>query len=392
MRNIVFITLIVVFCIGLFSYAANEDFDKQVRKIHEKAIVVDAHAHSVLHSKRSMEHINLGIDNPYSQIDFIKMKNGEVDAVFYALPIIIDENVKNPSKLIFNSFKVIKDAIDRYHDLAGIATSVDDIKKLNALGKRAILITIEFPDFMEGCIELLEVYQKMGAASFVLSELDGISAKKNDAGGDYAVLSNLGIDAVKRMNELGVMIDISHLPDSLQNEVLKISSRPVIASHSNARGVNDVPRNIPDDIIKTIASKGGAVMVTFYPGHISHEYYLAREEYRKKEKELKEQFKENEKELEQKLNETWDKLQPESVNMEKLIDHIDYIVKLVGPDHVGIGSDFGGDTTPKGLETAAQYPNITAELLKRGYSEEDIIKILGGNLLRILDEVQSKVK
>lgn len=396
MKNIICVTLIVIFCTGILIYSADEDFKNNVKRIHEEAIVIDAHAHPLLFSKRSAEYFNLGIDNPHSRIDFIKMKSGGIDAVFYALPMIFNETLKEPSEIIFNSIKVLKDEINKHSDQVGFAKSVRDIKSLNAQGKSAVLITIEFPDFMEGRLELLDDYAKMGAASLVLSEMDRISEKKTVDNNNNLKLSEFGKRVVKRINELGIIIDISHLPDSLQKEVLTFSSRPVIASHSNARGVNDIPRNIPDDILKMIADKGGAVMVTFAPAFIDREYNIAQtkaiEEYKKLEKEFKEQFKGTEQELRLKLEQIRKSLQPESISFQKLVDHIDYIVKLVGADHVGIGSDWGGEITPKGLESAECMPNITAELLKRGYSEEDIIKILGGNLLRIIDEVHSKAE
>lgn len=396
MKKWLLILLAVLFCIGALVYAEAEDFESRVKRIHEKAVVIDVHCHPMLHSKRIKEKFNMGIDNPLSQTDLVKMKKGGVDAIFLALPVFFDEDKDNPSKLIFKGFKGIKNEIEEYSSQAAMARTVDDIKRLNAEGKKAVLLTVETPDFMEGCVELLDIYSKMGAVSLTLSELDGISEKSADDMNDNTKLSELGKSAVKRMNELGIIIDISHLPDGLQKEVLNLSSRPVIASHSNARGVNNIPRNIPDDILKMIAQKGGAVMVTFYPGHVDYDYNLARtkgnEEFKKQEKELKEQFKGSEYELEQRLEQIRKSLQPPDIGISKLIDHIDYMVKLIGADHVGIGSDWGGDLHPAGLASAADMPNITAELLKRGYSEEDIIKILGGNILRIMDEVQSKTE
>jgi len=365
---------------------------KQIKEIHEKAIVFDAHTHPISRSMKSIENLDLGIDNPNSQIDFIKMKKGGVDAVFYPLPIFIDENEK-ASKVVMDSLKMIKEAIGKYSDLAEIAKSVEDLSKLKSRGKRAIFLSIEYFDVLEGNIDLLEVLKKSGVTSITTTD-DMIKTKNGEGDLENAELTDFSKKIVNRMNELGIIIDITHLPDSLQKKVLNISSRPVIASHSNARGVCNISRNIPDDIIKLIAERGGAVMVTFNPKHISYEYQKAQtkavEKYREMEKELKGKFGENEEELDSKLKDFWNKIQPETVNIEELIDHIDYIVKLVGPDYVGIGSDYSGSTSPKGLESATQYRNITAELLKRDYTEEDIIKILGGNLVKIMEKIQSK--
>lgn len=396
MKKRMLISLAMLLCVGALAYAADEDFDGKVKRIHEMAIVVDAHCHPLLHSKRSRELFDLGIDNPHSQTDLVKMDKGGVDAVILALPIFFDEDEDNPSKLIFRGFQEVRDEIGRHSGLAGMARTAADIRRLNAAGRKAVLLTVETPDFMEGCVELLDVYARLGAVSLVLSELDGISEKGADGKGGSPTLSELGKSAVKRMNELGIIIDITHLPDSLQKEVASLSSRPVIASHSNARAVNDVPRNIPDEILRMIAEKGGAVMVTFDPGWVDHEYHLAwtkaNEEFKRREKELKERFKGSEPELERKLADIRKSLQPASIGISKLIGHIDHMARLVGADHVGIGSDWGGAASPIGLASAADMPNITAELLKRGYGEDDIIKILGGNFLRILDEAGSGVR
>ncbi|NHJ49560.1 MAG: membrane dipeptidase [Asgard group archaeon] len=363
--------------------------EKKIKEIHEKAIVFDAHAHAMFHNKRSLESLDLGIDNPNSQIDFVKMKKGGVNAVFYPLPLLLDDP-ENPPQMVINSFNLIKEVVGKYPDLAEIAYSINDLKKLNSQGKRAIFLNLEYPNILGERIELLDKYKKLGASSIVMTE-DMVTTKNGDTDPEKAELSDFSKEVVKRMNELGIIIDISHLPDNLQKKVMNISKQPVVASHSNARGLCNSPRNIPDDVIKRIAEKGGAIMVSFYPGFIKLDFHTARvkaiEKYREKEKELKEKYGDNIQELENELNEYWTKIKPETVDFELLIDHIDYIVKLVGPDYVGIGSDYGGTFAPKGLETAAQYQNITAELIKRGYSEEDIIKVLGGNLIRIMEKV-----
>lgn len=363
----------------------------QIKDIHEKAIVFDAHAHPILHNRRSIENLDLGLDNPNSQIDFVKMKKGGVNAVFYPLPILIEDK-EHPSKLIISSFKLIKEAVSKYPDLAEIAYSIEDLNRLVMQDKRAIFLNIEYPNILDNRIDLLDVYKKLGASSIVMTD-DIVKTKNEDTDSEDAELTDFSIEVIQRMNELGIIIDISHLSDNLQKKVINLSKHPIVASHSNVRELCNLPRNIPDDIIKMIANKKGAIMVNFYPGLINLEFHLTRlkaiEQYREKEKELKEKYGDNEQQIAKELEDLWNELKPETVKLEELIDHIDYIVKLVGSDYVGIGSDYGGNLSPKGLETAAQYQNITIELLKRGYNKEDIRKILGGNLIRIMNEVQS---
>jgi len=371
----------------------NQKFKLNAKEIHEKAIVIDAHSHPLLQSKIGLVPFDFGIDNPNSQIDFVKMKKGGVDAVFYALPLLRDVKDTNPQQTILDSFPMIQEAVEKYPQLAEIARSIEDLKRIHSEGKRAIFLTIEyFFDFSKNTLDLLEKLRKHGTTSIALME-ESLRSENNDNISNFTELSEVGREIITKMNELGLIIDITHLPDHLQIAVINASTQSVIASHSNARGICNHSRNIPDDIIKMISDKGGVIMVTFNPEFISDEYNLTRtkayEEYKMKEKQLKVEFGDNEEELEKKLDAIWSELEPETVSMEELIDHIDYITNLVGPNHVGIGSDYGGTSPPKGLETAALYPNITAELVKRGYHEEDIFKILGKNLFRIIEKVQS---
>jgi membrane dipeptidase len=171
---------------------------------------------------------------------------------------------------------------------------------------------------------------------------------QNDSG-----LDGFGERVVEEMNRLGVIIDITHTPDSLQLDIIGTSITPVVASHSCTRALNDVPRQMPDSIIRALAERGGVICVTFYPGHISGGY------------------------------------PDQAVTVEDLVDHIDHIVQIAGVDHVGFGSDFlGSENHTVGLESAAGLPAITYSLLQRGYSKEEIEKILGGNLLRVHGAVQ----
>jgi membrane dipeptidase len=193
------------------------------------------------------------------------------------------------------------------------------------------------------------------------------------------------------MNRLGMLIDITHCPDRLQKDILKTSQVPIIASHSVVRALHDIGRNIPDDILRAIAAKGGVVCMTFYCGHLSEEYtekvQKPRQIFNKEQKRLRTEYKNDPDKLNEKLMALDKKIFPPGVDIEILIDHMDHAVKVAGVDHVGLGSDFGGIHNPVGLETAAGFPLITYHLLKRGYKEEDVKKILGGNLLRVFGEV-----
>src|SRR4029453_14713106 len=207
-------------------------------------------------------------------------------------------------------------------------------------------------------------------------------------------LSDFGKDVVREMNRIGMLVDISHVSDKTMSDVLDVSTAPVIASHSSARALGDRPRNIPDELLRRFAKNGGVVMVNFFPGFIDQKVNVASagEDARLKPQMdgLKVQYKDDAKKLEEEQNKLLaaNPLPPTPLSV--LIDHFDHIAKVAGVDHVGIGSDFDGvSSLPVGMEDISKLPNITYELLKRGYSEKDVRKILGENFLRAFAQVES---
>jgi membrane dipeptidase len=200
-------------------------------------------------------------------------------------------------------------------------------------------------------------------------------------------LSDFGKDVVREMNHIGMLVDVSHVSDKTMSDVLDVSTAPVIASHSSARAIGDRPRNIPDDLLRRIAKNGGVVMVNFYPGFIDPKVIAASKERDARLKpeldQLKETYKSDPKRLEEETNKLLAQNPLPATPLSILIDHFDHIAKVAGIDHVGIGSDFDGvPSLPVGMEDISKLPNITYELLKRGYSEKDVKKVLGENFLR----------
>jgi len=323
---------------------------ERAKKIHEEAIVIDAHAHGVITRAGSKER---GVN----QVDLQLMKKGQVDAVFFALPT--DSSKEHPIKQITADIAFIRTFLKKNSEKAELAFSADDVDRIVKSKKQAILLSVEyFFGQLEGKISSLEKYYQKGIRMITLTQggadiLTDFNIKNPDDSG----ISAFGKEAVEEMNRLGMIIDITHMPDRLQRDVIRTSRAPVVASHSYARSLFNVSRNIPDDIIKLMSKKGGAVMVSFDSTMLSS----------RKDSFLK-----------------------GKAPIEALIKHIDHIVRIAGCDHVGIGSDFegSGENSPVGLETAAGFSLITYCLLKRGYSKKDIHKILGGNLLRIMQKVE----
>ncbi|HYY42456.1 MAG TPA: membrane dipeptidase, partial [Pyrinomonadaceae bacterium] len=202
-------------------------------------------------------------------------------------------------------------------------------------------------------------------------------------------LTEFGREVVREMNRIGMLVDVSHVSDKTMSDVLDISTAPIIASHSSARALANHPRNIPDELLRRIAKNGGVVMVNFYPAFISQTYAdadRARDERLKAQRDaLQAQYKTDPKRLSAELQKLNEANPIPKVPLSVLIDHFDHIAKVAGIDHVGIGSDFDGvPDLPTGMEDIAHLPNITYELLKRGYSERDVRKVLGENFLRVM--------
>lgn len=340
-------TLQVLSCTG----SSNSSLRSGTNRIHEGAVVIDAHAHP---KSNEAEALILGERTGAIEVDFITMEEGGLDAVFFSAPLLRGRSgsPETPEQVLEDIGSIVEE-VRRHGDLAEVARSPGDILRIHRLGKRAVLLGMETPDPFGGDLGTLRRYFDAGVRMITLSP-EGLMARDPGRGDPADLPSNdFMTRVVEEMNRLGMIIDITHAPDGLQMEIIRTSAGPVIASHSNARALNDVPRQVPDSIIQALAAKGGVICVTFFPGHISADF------------------------------------PDQPVTIEDLVDHIDHIVRVAGVDHVGLGSDFaGGETHTVGLESAAGLPGITSVLLERGYSSGEIEKILGGNLLRVFETVQ----
>jgi membrane dipeptidase len=360
--------------------------------IHRRAIVIDTHCDTptVMLEKG----IDIGQRSEQNNVDLIRMKEGGLDAAFFAIFVSNALDQQHPSAKALEMIDEVYRQIERYPELAAMAFSPQDIRWLHVEGKRAILLGMENGGPIEGSLRLLRDFYRLGVRYVTLTHGDNndICDSSTAPAPRWNGLSEFGKTVVKEMNRLGMIVDVSHISDKAFWDVLETSQAPVIASHSCARALCSAPRNMSDEMIKALAAKGGVIQVNFYGGFLSQDIYQKSEENRKKlapeiEK-LKEQFKDNPEEFQKAIMEMWHKDSPPPPPIDILIDHIDHIARLVGADYVGLGSDFDGASSyPQGLQDVSGYPLITYHLLKRGYGEKDIQKILGGNFLRVFDEV-----
>jgi membrane dipeptidase len=275
------------------------------------------------------------------------------------------------------------------------ATSVADIRRAKRQGKIAALMGIEGGHAIEDSLPTLREFYRLGIRYMTLTWNNtnnwadaGRGEKKHNG------LNDFGKEVVREMNRLGMMVDVSHVSDKTMSDALDVSKAPIIASHSSARALSNVSRNIPDDLLKRIAQNGGVVMVNFYSAFVdtttvSPQSAARSARLKQQQDEINEKYRNDP----ERRSEESDKLEAANplppLPISKLIDHFDHIAKVAGIDHVGIGSDFdGANDLPEGARDVSMLPNITYELLKRGYSEKDIRKILGENFLRVFGEVE----
>jgi len=322
---------------------------KKAQRIHEKAVVIDAHAHQLIIDPEDPNRK----DPESSQLSVEKVCQGRIDGLglyFAYYPIKNGTLLTRVQQDLQNLQKQITS-----HDTP-IAV-VSDLQNLKGSMEKEDLVIIPGVEYFFGAFNgelgtIDSLYEAgIRAITIMNNEHDVLSKKSDDQGNSYQ-LTDFGKKVIRQLNRKGMVIDISHLSDPVQMNVINQSQTPVIASHSPVRGVHDVPRNIPDPILRRLAEKGGAVMITFNSGDLAG-------------------------------------VKEGRCSIERLIDHIDHAVQIAGTDHVGIGSDFNGAgrRSPRNLEDASGFPWITYHLLKRGYTEEEILKILGGNYMNTLEKI-----
>jgi len=366
------------------------------RQLHFSSIVLDTHADTTqLFFTKDYDFAKRNTGG--SHVDIPRMREGGLNALF--LSIFIDASIQGPPAIqkALDQIDAIRVTVrDHPQDLL-LATSADDVRRAHAQKKIAILMGIEGGHMIGNDIRLIRIYSALGVRYMTLAHF------KNDEWADSSTdkpahngLTDYGKDIVREMNRQGMLVDISHVSDKTFYDALEISKAPLIASHSSCRALCNHPRDMSDEMIKALASKGGVIQINYEKSFIDQAYKDASDKATGGVVEMMDKIKKacgDDEEcagLQMKKMET--QLIAEGklphVTWERIIDHIDHAVKLVGADHVGLGSDFDGANMPEGMEDASKLPKITEALLRKGYSESDIRKILGENTLRIMEQAE----
>ena len=400
-RQIVYFS-IVLFFPGCQSPVREDNQLEKQRKIHHSMLTIDSHTDTPLNVIRQGQNLsirgNSGKGGP--KIDFPRMKDGGLDGIFFAVyfgqgPRTHEGNEK-AKQTTLTTFDTLRSVLSRYPTLVQQGLKSGDLKKINKSGKLAIFFGIENGYVIGNDIGMLRKYYDLGARYVTLchSANNDICDSSTDPGGpEHNGLSKFGKEVVKEMNRLGIMIDVSHISDKAFYDVLELSKAPVIASHSGARALCNHPRNLDDQMLQALAEKGGVIQVCTVSEYLKElPPYPARDSAQQAVRKKYGNFYQLPPDQQEVILQEWfaiDSLFPPILaTVSDFVDHIDHIVQIAGIDHVGIGTDFDGGGELEGCYDVLELENITFELLKRGYSEQDIQKIWSGNLLRVFQDAE----
>ncbi|WP_199117421.1 dipeptidase [Pedobacter sp. ASV28] len=370
-------------------------FAQDAAKIHQQAIMVDTHGDILYNQIKSG--IDIGQLQSTGNFDLVRAKQGGLDVQVFS--IWCDE--KGGYDLANRQIDSLYSLIKRYPNRIALVNNAQDLQEAVKENKLAAMIGVEGGHMIENNLEKLEQLAKRGMIYLTLTwnnSTNWASSAAEESNqkvlSEKAGLTDFGKAVVRKLNTLGVMVDLSHVGERTFYDAIQTSTKPILVSHSCAYALNPVPRNLKDDQIKAVGKNGGVISLNFYSGFLDSTY-------NRKHRQFLEKHTEEFKQLSEKYGrslavDTLIALHPKEANeirpsIELLVDHIDHIVKLIGVDHVGIGADFdGAESFPQGIDSVADFPKVTAALLKRGYKEADVKKILGGNFVRLLKANKGK--
>jgi membrane dipeptidase len=363
-------------------------------RLHRSAILVDGHNDLPweLRTKADSSFEKMDLSKPVSgtHTDIPRLRAGGVGAQFWSVFVPADTAKKGVAlHQTIEQIDLVHRMIARYPETFAWARTADDVARIHGEGKIACLIGAEGGHSIEGSLAALRMLYDLGVRYMTLthSDTNDIADSATDEP-KYGGLSPFGEQVVREMNRLGMLIDISHVSQETMEAALAISKAPVIASHSSCRALADHPRNVPDEVLRKVAANGGVVMINFYSGFLVDSSAKKTLGMFATARELRAKYTDD-KELQKALEEARKSNPIDRGSVKTVVDHIDHVVKVAGIDCVGLGSDFDGiDTTPEGLEDVSCYPRITQEMMDRGYSEEAVRKVLGGNVLRALKRAE----
>lgn len=381
--------------------SAQQPIDPKVQaridRILKKTPLVDGHndiAEQLADKyQRSIEGLASGTDKREKPLmtDMARLRRGHVGAQFWSVYIDGTKTGDAAIRETIQQIDIVRRMIEDYPNDLELAATANDVGRIHRQGKIASMIGVEGGRQMGGSLAALRQFYNLGARYLTLTHNQ--TTEWADSATDepkYDGLSPFGVTVVKEMNRLGMLVDLSHVSPATMKDAIAASRAPVIFSHSSARGVAGHPRNVPDEILSQLPGNGGVVMVNFVPSFLSDAVWRHGADRSAEEARLKAIHRASKAEVEAGLK-AWDAAHPvPAVTVADVANHVEHIVKVAGNDHVGIGGDFDGiDSTPEGLTGVGDYPNLFAELIRRGWSDENLAKLAGGNVLRALRQAEA---
>ena len=367
---------------------------EEALRIHRSGLLIDGHNDLLwkIRSKADSSFDKMDISQPQKtlQTDIPRLRRGGVGAQFWAAYVPpSEEHTGRAAQIALEEFDLLDRMMARYPETFELATSADDIERIHRTGKIASLLGVEGGHTIEKSLDTLALFYQRGARYLGLTHsastdwADSCTDKPRHGG-----LAPFGEQVIREMNRLGMLVDISHTSHDCMRDVLRVSRAPVIDSHAGAFAVAAHPRNVPDDVLRMLKANGGIVMVTVFPGYIHPEGAKAMMDFFEQERIIKSQGLSPDEAA--RAWRAWKEAHPiPAGTVQTVVDHIDHIVGLIGIDYVGLGSDYDGvGIMPVQLEDVSGFPCITQELHNRGYTAEDIHKIMGKNFLRVMREAE----
>jgi membrane dipeptidase len=375
--------------------ASAQAVSEKAKKLQSSSIVVDTHDDT---TQRLLDPtFDLAARQTDGNIDIPRMREGGLTAIFFS--IWIPGKIMGPEAVqkALKQIDAVRETVRKHPNELVLATTADDVRAAKQQNKIAALMGVEGGHMIGNDLSVLRTFAALGVRYMTLTHMENNEwADSSTAKPEHNGLTDFGKDVVREMNRLGIIVDISHVSDKTFHDVLATTKAPVFASHSSCRSLCNAARNMSDEMIGELATNGGVIQINYHVGFLSQEFRDYEAAHPDAEKEINEEVKKRCGDNESCKSVAGDQVVRDFMEAGKLprvdwnliVEHIDHAVKIAGPDHVGLGSDFDGAVMPMGMQDVTHIPQITDALLKKGYTESDIRKILGENTLRVLSEVQ----
>jgi membrane dipeptidase len=387
------ITTALILAATALSAPQAQDFVARAKALHKQVPLIDGHndypwALRENNVERDINRLDIRVPQPSIHTDIPRLREGGVGGQFWS--VYVPASTEAPVRTTFEQIDVVYRMMRKYPDTFELARTAADVERIFKAGRMASLIGMEGGHAIDNSLATLRMFYALGARYMTLTHSTNIAWA--DSGTDQPKLGGLsmfGEEVVREMNRMGMLVDLSHTSPDTMDDALRVTEAPVIFSHSVARALNDHGRNVPDAILRQLPKNGGVVMVTFVPSFLSPEANEHSKGQQAERDRLRALFPNDTARVTSELA-VWLQAHPEPrATLADVANHVDHIRKVAGVDHIGIGGDFDGITSvPVGLENVSTYPALTAELLKRGYSDSDVRKILGLNVLRAMKRAE----